>query len=130
MVTVAVYTIILLILHFTQFFSLSSLCKTNWLLLFSSSFSSYTHKHKHKHIQTYPHKQINTEIHKHTHADKPTKRQIGAGVNRLWIGGLTESMLVGFDSCGVGGARLEFMGRRKWVKILVDRCLGVDESGF
>jgi len=79
------------------------------LLLSSSSFSLDTHKHTHtQNTQRHPLKQINTEIHKHTHTDKPTERQIGAGVGRLWI--------------GAGGARLEFMGRRKWVWMLVDRC--------
>ena len=36
-----------------------------WLLLSSSSFSSYTHKHIH--TLAHPHRQINTDIHKHTH---------------------------------------------------------------
>ena len=59
---------------------------TSPLLVFF--FLKYTQTHPHRH------KKIITEIHKHTHADKPTKRQIGASVGRLWIGGL---VLVALD---------------------------------
>ena len=55
-------------------FLLSLLCaqQTQWLLLFSSSFSSDAHKHTH--TQTHPHRQINTEIHKHTRTQTNQQR--------------------------------------------------------
>ena len=111
------YTIILLISHFAFFFSLF---RAKWSdfsfphLLFphictNTNTSTPTHKHIHtdkstqKYTNTPTYKHIHTEIHKHTHANKPIERQTGVGVSRLWIGGSTESVLVGFDSCGSCG---------------------------
>ena len=67
-------------------------------LLFSSYFFFL------RYTQTYPHRQINTEIHKHTHTNKPTKRErerdwcwcwllmdqwigAGGGDQSLWVDG-------------------------------------------
>ena len=117
---VCVYHYFINFTFYAFFLSLSSLCKTNWLLS-SSSFSSYTHKHKITNRQTHTHRQINTEIHKHTHANKPTERQIGAGVGRLWIDG---SVMVALDQSlwvdGIGSRCL-------WIGVGGgDRCLWID----
>ena len=86
-VTVVMYTIILLISHFAHFFlSLLIAKRTQCQTLLSLSYFS-------------------SDIHKHTHMDKPTKRQIDTSVGRLWI--------------SAGGTRSEFVGRWKWVWMLV-----------
>ena len=107
-VTIVVYTIILLISHFAHFFFLS-LLRAKWTqcqtLLSSSYFSSDTQKH--------------------SHTDKPTERQIGAGVGRLWISG---SVLVALDqSSWVDGNESGCL----WINVSgEDWCLWVNENGF
>ena len=57
--------------------------------------------------------------------DKPTKRQIGGGVGRLWIGG---SMLVALDQ----SSWVNRNGSRcLWIDVGAgDRCLWVNGNGF
>ena len=118
-VTVAMYPIILLISHFTHFFSLSSPCTTNSVLDFSyphliflqihTNTPTPTYKaHKHIHTEKSTQRYTNIPTHKYTHTDKPIERQIGAGVGCLWI--------------GASGVKSEFMGQWKWVWMLVDWC--------
>ena len=123
--TVTVYTIILLISQFRTFFSLSSPCKTNSVSDFSSPHLLFPQIHTNTPTQTHPHRQINTKIHKHTHTDKPTKRQIGASVGCLWISG---SILVALDqsSCVIENGSVYL-----WISVgSQDQCLWVDENVF
>ena len=111
-----VYIIILLISHFAPFFSLLYAKQTD----FSSPYRLFPqihtntntptpkHIHTNKSTQRYTNTNTNSPTHKHNHAVKPIERQISSGVGRLWIG----------DS----GARSEFVGRQKWVQMLVNQC--------
>ena len=120
MVTVNVYTIILLISQFHTFFSLFSMCKTNSVSYFSSPHLLFPQIHTNTPTQTHSHRQINTEIHKYTYMDKPIERER----EWCWYWPL-------MDRCW--WRRSEFVGRWKWVLMLVDRagngdqCLWVDE---
>ena len=64
-ITIVVYTIILLISHFTPFFfSFSSLCKRNSISNFSSPHLLFPHIHTNTSTETNQHK--NTQTHPHT----------------------------------------------------------------
>ena len=109
MVTVDVYTIILLISQFHTFFSLFSVCKTNSVSDFSSPHLLFPQIHTNTPTQTHSHRQINTEIHKYTYMDKPIERErervvlVLAAYGSMLVAKIRvcESMQMGLDACGL-----------------------------
>ena len=81
---------------FFFFFFLSPLCKTNWLL------SSQTH----------PHTNTNTQTNQHS-----DRSALAAEIGGC---GSTESVLLGFDSCGAGGFLFLWFLWWRWV-LVVDK---------
>ena len=123
MVTVDVYTIILLISQFHTFFSLFSMCKTNSVSDFSSPHLLFPQTH----INTPTHKHIHTEksIQRYTNTPTRTNQQRDRSVLVLVTCGLV--LVVLDQSSWVNGNGFGCL----WVSVGGrGRCLGVDKNEF